>query len=106
MFLEGDEARAQYIKRMEYIIAKHCSTKNLNIGEYRYPVHYKKNGKSYYADKHYYANVSMNEVSSMQYKFGAHTMNIGRALEEILEFLEGTIDASAPFDFFDDGKDD
>lgn len=104
MEYDGLEANTEIIKRMERIIAKHCSTKNYTMGNYRYPVHYIKNGKKYKTQGDGYANVSYNDISSMNYVFGSHKMEIGKALLEILDFLD--FDLNACIDYFDDGKDD
>lgn len=84
----GEKAQIEYIKRMEQIIAKHCSSQNLMNGNYyRYPVHYRKNGQGWHSSG--LADVTNSkEVDSMHYKFGSHTMDIGKALAEILDFLD------------------
>lgn len=87
---------------MELIIAKHCNSKTLHFKEYRYPVHYQKNGKNFYTDGNHLAKISMKEIPSMQY----NTLNIGKALMEILNFLEYGSDSSASFNYVNDGKDD
>ena len=104
MTYEGDEARAEFIKQMERIVAKHCSTENYKFGNYRYPVHYRKNGQGWKSDG--IANVTLKDVPSMHYKFGAHKMEIGKALLEILDFLEEHLEDVCPFDYYDDGRDD
>ncbi len=80
--------KAEIIKHMEWIIAKNCSTETYNIGNYRYPVHFNKNGKWYKTSGNSLADVSYQDISSMYYEFGAHTLNIGDALIEIMEYLE------------------
>ena len=87
---------------MEQIIAKHCSSGKL--GQYRYPVHYRKGGQGWKTTG--LADVSMKDVQIMHYKFGAHRMDIGKALIEIMEFLEPHIsDKEFPFDQYDDEED-
>ncbi len=104
MEYEGSEAKAYYVKRMEQIIAKHCSTKDLKSGKnYRYPVHYKKNGQGWHSNG--LADVSLKDVPSMHYKFASHKMEIGKALMEILDFLQEHIDngdiSASSFDSFE-----
>ena len=98
MELEFDDAKLYYIKQMERIIAKNCSTGTYNIGDYRYPVHYIKNGKKYYTKS--IADVSMNDVPSMHYEFGNHRMNIGKAILEIIDYIETHSDGN-PFDWYE-----
>lgn len=99
----GLDANKEIIKRMEIIIAKHCSNKNYSIGNYRQPVHFKSNGKGYKTKGNYYAGVSYEDIQSMYYTFGVHKMEIGKALLEILDFIERELNAE--IDYFDDGKD-
>ncbi len=106
MTYDGSDARAEYIRRMEQIIAKHCSSKNYTFGNYRFPVHYRKDGKNYKTNGDGLAKVSMNEIPSMNYTFGIHKMEIGKALLEILDFLEDHLEDVRPFDYYDDGRDD
>ena len=102
MEMDFDESKLYYIKQMEKIIAKNCSTGTYNIGNYRYPVHYTKNGKGYCSKS--LADVSMQDVSSMHYEFGNHRMNIGKALLEIIDFIEEHC-GEFPFDHYSDGED-
>ncbi|MCR5419727.1 MAG: hypothetical protein K6E98_01820 [Lachnospiraceae bacterium] len=106
MHYEWDAARAEYIKHMERIFAKHCSTTSYTNGSYRYPVYYRKDGKNCRTNG--IANVTMKEIPSMQYKFGTHRMDIGAALIEILDFLESHQgeDFCLDFDSFYDDNDD
>ena len=98
MELDGYDAKLYYIKQMERIIAKNCSTGTYNIGGYRYPVHYRKNGKGYHTNT--IADVSLQDVPSMHYEFGNHRMNIGKALLEIIDFIEEH-SGEFPFDYYD-----
>ena len=50
-----------------------------------------------------YAGVSYEDIQSMYYTFGVHKMEIGKALLEILDFIERELNAE--IDYFDDGKD-
>ncbi len=82
-------ARTRLILQLERIIASHCSTKDLKNGvNYRYPVHYKKNGKLYKTTGSGIANVDDEGIKTMKYTFASHTLEIGAALEEVLDFLE------------------
>ena len=86
--MNGKSARTRLILQMERIIAKQCHQQNLMGGKkYRYPVQYRKNGVLYKTTGNGVANVKDPEVRSMQYKFGSHTMDIGIALDEILDFI-------------------
>ena len=80
----------------------------MNGKKYRYKVHYKKNGRGWYSTGT--ADVSMADVPSMYYEFGAHKMEIGKALIEIFDFLDDQIDRNHSvlyaFDYFDDGKEE
>ncbi|WP_026523285.1 hypothetical protein [Butyrivibrio sp. MB2005] len=79
---------SKLISDLEYIVAKHCSTKGLNYGnEYRYPVNYTKDGVNYIAKKYAKAEIDYNSIGTMTYEFGAHSLEIGKALEEIVDFL-------------------
>ncbi len=82
------DEKTEVLKRMEYIVAKHCSTGTYNIGDYRYPVCFRRDGKKVKNKGNGTANVSMNEISSMHYEFGAHRLDIGKALLEIMDYLE------------------
>ena len=104
MEYDYDDAKVEFIKGMERIIAKHCSSDNYKFGNYRYPVHYRKNGQGWKATGT--ANVSLKDVPTMYYKFGTHKMEIGKALLEILDFIEERSDYAFSFDFFNDGKED
>ena len=102
-----DEARAQYIKIMEKIIAKHCSTDNYKFGNYRFPVKYRKDGNNY--ESRGIADVSYKDIPSMYYKFGAHRLDIGKALLELLDYIEDIIceeNRFDPFNIYSDGNDD
>ena len=96
-----DEARAKFLCKMEQIIAKHCSTENYKNNPYRYPVHYRKNGVSYKTKGSGIANVDYDSVSSMHYEFGAHRLDIGRALLEIMDLIDDHSEFS-PFTYYDD----
>ena len=65
-----------------------CSSQNLMNGNYyRYPVYYRKNGQGWHSSG--LADVTNSrEINSMHYKFGSHTMDIGKALSEIFDLLE------------------
>ena len=81
--------REELLCRMEQIIAKSCSNRNYSIGNYRYPVHYWKNGKTYHTTGNGPANIKDTEViGSMYYQFGVHRLDIGEALLEIVDLLE------------------
>ena len=82
------EEYLELISELEYIVAKHCSTENLMNGEnYRYPVHYKDNGKGYVQKGNGKAKIPDGAVPSLEYRFGSHTLEIGKALDEILTYL-------------------
>ena len=82
-------ARTRLILQLERIVACHCSTKDLKNGaKYRYPVHYKKNGQRYKTTGNGVANVDPEGIRTMKYTFASHTLEIGAALEDILDFLE------------------
>jgi hypothetical protein len=46
----------------------------------------------------------MQDVSSMHYELGNHRMNIGKALLEIIDFIEEHC-GEFPFDHYSDGED-
>ena len=85
----GDEARAKWICKMEHIIAKHCSTDSYIIGQYRYPVHYSRNGRYYKTDG--LAKVEFDDIDTMYYKFGAHRLDIGSALLELIDYIDDNL---------------
>ena len=91
---------------MEQIIAKHCSTLNntMSAKQYRYPVHYKKNGISYHTTGDGVANVAMKDIRSMYYKYGSHRMDIGEALLELADFIDEYVSGEygASFDWYED----
>lgn len=84
------DRRLELEKDIERIIAKHCyTTTGINNGKYyRYPVHYKKNGSNWVSKGNGTANVDIKSFSTLQYRFGVHRMDIGKAIEEIIELLE------------------
>ena len=89
MFTYDEEEYAELVATLEQIVAKHCSTENLMNGKnYRYPVHYSKEGKNYVSKGNGKVRISMEAVPTMKYTFGAHTLEIGKALEEILDYIE------------------
>ena len=91
--MDHSEEYRKLISDMEYIIVKHCSTKNLMNGQnYRYPVHYVSNEKRYVSKGNGKVDIPADAVSSMKYKFGGHTLEIGPALEEILDYLSNNRD--------------
>ena len=99
-----DKARAKYLCIMEQIIAKHCSTESYKNNPYRYPVCYKKNGKSYKTKGNVVANVEYDSIQTMHYDFGAHRLDIGKALLEIMDLIEEEAEMS-PFAYYEDGND-
>ena len=91
MELYYDEARLEYLKRMERIVAEHVSTKGHNNDEYyRYPVTLFKNGK----EKQFWgwAEVAYNDFKGLYYKFGAHRLYIGKALLDVMACYEKGVD--------------
>ncbi len=112
MEYRDDEAKAKYISIMEWIIARHISTETCNRGKkYRYPVRYRENGKTH--ETGLITNLSFQDIPSMHYKLGAHRVDIGKALIEIVDFLQkemgAQIDESplfCPFEVYDDGLDE
>lgn len=83
--MPSDDEYVEMIKKLEYIVAKHCST--LEGKHYRYPVHYIMDGEEYETRGKYLAKVTSDAIPTMEYSFGAHTLEIGQALEEIVEFI-------------------
>lgn len=78
---------------LEYIVAKHCSTGGLKNGRnYRYPVTYVSKGQKHKVEGDYRAFTPLDAVTSLEYQFGNHTLEIGEALEEILNFLTENYD--------------
>ena len=98
-----NDARAKIICKMEQILARNVTTTSYTNGKYRYPVHYKQNNKSWVAKG--LANVEYDNIPTMYYEFGAHRVDIGNALMEMLEFLEEINDGQNydAFDYYDDG---
>ncbi len=87
----NQNARAKLISAMEEIIAKECYTKGLqNNKKYRYPVNFKING-SLYKGTHGRILVDTHDISTMYYQFGVHRMDIGIALNKILDLIEHNI---------------
>lgn len=85
------------IRDLEYIIASKCRNKQYidkhtgNAGkQYRYPVKYKKNGKTYVCRGKTIINedTAEQEIESMRYEFGSNCLFIGDAIAEILDYLE------------------
>ena len=96
-------ARTRLIIQLERIIASHCSTKNLNNGSnYRFPVHYYKNGRQFKTVGQGVANVDDNGIRTMKYTFASHTLEIGKALDEILDFLEKNCEFDSGLYYIDD----
>ena len=84
-----NEGKTKLFCKMEQIIANTASNSAYRIGSYRYPVHYKKNGKICKTDRAVPENIANYEVlESMYYQFGVHRLDIGQALTEIIELLE------------------
>ena len=89
MFYVDDEEYEELISDLEYIIAKHCSTENLMNGKnYRYPVHFSEGGKNYVSKGNGKVHISKEAATTMEYTFGAHTLEIGKALDEIVKYLD------------------
>lgn len=101
--------RTRLLLHLEEIIASHCSTEIIKDGDvYRQPVHYVDSGKSYVKSGNGIAEIkedSYKTIGSMQYKFGVHTVDIGEALDEILDYLESHCDFD-PDSYLDDDTDD
>lgn len=93
-----DEAKARIICELEKIIAKNVTTTSHTNGKYRYPVEYRKNGRNWRATGT--ANVDYDDIYSMHYNFGVHRLDIGMALDQILEFLYDK--GLGNFDVYDD----
>lgn len=103
----NQNSRTRFILQLERIIASHCRTKNLNNGNrYRYPVHYVKNGVRYKTSGNGVANVGDDDIRTMKYTFASHTMEIGAALEEILDFMEKNCAFGPGLHYYDDETDD
>ena len=93
MHTQFSTAKFELKKDIEQIIAKYCLTTGLNNGRYyRYPVHYRKNGQNWVSKGNGTANVDESSFSTMHYKFGAHRMDIGKAINEIIKLLEDECD--------------
>ena len=87
--MNGKNARTRLILQLERIIASQCHQKNLMGGKkYRYPVQYVRDGTSYKCSGNGTANVNDSGIKTMKYQFGSHTLDIGIALDEILDFIE------------------
>lgn len=70
---------------LERIIGRNC----YNVAtrrHYRYPVRYRVNGKLYECSS--LAKVPEESIDSMHYQFGSNTLYIGKALKEIIDYLE------------------
>ncbi len=100
-------ARTRLILQLERIIASNCSTKDLKGGEkYRYPVHYEDKGKKYKTVGNGIARVDDESVRTMKYTFASHTLDIGNALEEILNFMEENCEFGPGCYYTDDETED
>ena len=89
MFFVDNEEYEELVSDLEHIIAKHCSTENLmNGNNYRYPVHFSQGGKKYVSKGNGKVRISKEAVPTMKYTFGAHTLEIGKALDEIVKYLD------------------
>ncbi len=92
--MKNSKEYLKLISDLEYIVAKHCSTDTLNNGkDYRYPVRFTdKNGKEIKYDVNYGLPLASGQVPTLKYKFGVHTLEIGKALEEIIEYITDNYD--------------
>lgn len=101
--------RTRLLLHLEEIIANHCSAEIIKEGDvYRQPVHYVDGGKSRTKSGQGIApieNDCFNTIGSMQYTFGVHTVDIGEALDEILNYLENHCDFD-PDSYIDDDTDE
>lgn len=88
----NQNARTRLICAMEEIIANECYTQGLQGNhKYRYPVVYTKDGLGYRCTGGK-AQVKDNGVHTMEYKFGAHRLDIGTALDKILDLFENDVE--------------
>lgn len=85
------------IGELERIVARHCSTGGIKNGEnYRYPVYFMKNGKEVGVHGTVGEIIPADAVPTLRYKFGVHSVEIGQALEEILNYLADNYDLVTP----------
>ncbi len=94
----SNEEYQKLISDLEFIVAKHCRT---NDGEcYRYPVS---------CDNHSLTGeiegrIPDDAYSKLEYRFGIHTLEIGKALEEIVDYFKDNYDIGnqSLFDMLDE----
>ncbi len=80
------EEHQKLISDLEYIVAKHCKT---NGGDsYRYPVSF--DGCS--LEGKIEGRIPDDAYSKLEYVFGIHTLEIGKALEEIVGYFKDNYD--------------
>ena len=94
-----NEERKQVLIEMEKIIGSNCFNRNIQnwggngqwLGEgraFRYPLRLNKLGSKKVIDK----DISIEELMTGRYAFGANQLNIMRALDEILNMLKNEYD--------------
>ena len=89
---------SKMVCRLEYIIGRNCY--NYQRGKFfRYPVRYRKNGTVYKCSS--IANAPEECIASMYYQFGTNILYIGKAINEIIQFLNQKFDIT-DFDYYVD----
>ncbi|SFP84564.1 hypothetical protein SAMN04487928_109124 [Butyrivibrio proteoclasticus] len=91
------EEYQKLISDIEYIVANHCKT---NDGDnYRYPVSF--DGCSLGGKIE--GRIPDEDYIKLEYRFGIHTLEIGKALEEIIDYFKDNYDIDEPglFDMLD-----